>query len=103
MLKRNGLRKSPLLTRHQSYSFFSSSSAGLGSASEASVEITNTPPTIPNEIGELMWNTGEITILIPMKAKMIARPYFNRRNIWIKFASKKYKARRPRIAKIFDV
>ena len=42
-------------------------------------------------------------ILNPMKDKMIAKPNFNRLNMCIKLASRKYKDRKPRIAKIFEV
>ena len=42
-------------------------------------------------------------ILIPMKAKMMAKPNFNRLNMWMKLANRKYKERSPRIAKIFEV
>ena len=42
-------------------------------------------------------------ILKPMKDKMIAKPNFNRLNMCIKLASRKYKDRKPRIAKIFEV
>ena len=49
-------------------------SFGSGNNTETITERTRTPPTIPNEIGEGIWNHGEISILNPIKAKIIAKP-----------------------------
>ncbi len=75
----------------------------MGNRIEATTEMINTPPTIDSERGEVMWKNGAMIILNPMKDKIMAKPNFNRLNMWMKFANRKYKERSPRIAKIFDV
>ena len=75
----------------------------IGKRMDAATEMIKTPPTIDKESGEVMWKKGAIIILNPMKANIIAKPNFNRLNMWIKLANRKYKERNPRIAKIFEV
>jgi hypothetical protein len=63
----------------------------------------NMPATIPKDIGEDIWNHGEISIFTPMKVRITESPYGSLLNIWIKLDNRKYKDLKPSIANIFDV
>ena len=56
---------------------------------EAKIESTNTLPTTASDSDDEMWKNGAITIFKPINDNIIAKPYFKRLNIWMKFESKK--------------
>ena len=88
------------------YQIFSQDSTDfsfIGKAIDAIIEISNTLPTTAKDLGDEIWKNGAITIFKPIKVKIIANPYFNLLNIWMKLANKKYKALRPKMAKMFEV
>ena len=59
--------------------------------------------TIPSEINTGILKTSISIILTPTNISTTARPYFNKENRSAMSASRKYIARRPRIAKTLDV
>lgn len=74
-----------------------------GNNKETATDNIKIPPTIPKETTEGTCKNGANTILNPIKVKIIAKPYFNLLNIYIKLANKKYNDLKPKMANIFDV